>query len=195
LKRMEMKISDIFYSIQGEGFFVGTPTIFIRFYGCNLDCPFCDEPSSIEKTMNENQILQKLKKYPCKIVTLTGGEPTLSNLNKFIDLLHQNGYEVRVETNGYNIENVKNADWIACSPKFKEKILHNKINEYKILVSKEEDIQEALFYTKYCNYVYIQPINYYETINEKNLLLCINSVLKHPKLRLSLQIQKLIGVK
>lgn len=191
-----MEISEIFYSIQGEGKRTGTPTIFIRFYGCNYDCSFCDEPlhkiHKVKKT--QEQILKEIQQYPCKDVTITGGEPTLHNLNNFISFLQENKYYVSVETNGHNLENVKNADWITCSPKFKEEILSNKVNEYKIVTKDQKDIKEALKYTKICKDVYIQPLNNIASIDKENLQFCIGSILKNSDLRLSLQVHKILGV-
>ena len=194
-KGFVMKISEIFYSLQGEGNNVGVPSIFVRFYGCNLACEFCDEPlhKNRYKNMSKEDILDEIKKYPSKQVVLTGGEPSLNDLNDFIDFLHQGGYKVCVETNGFNIENIKNADWITCSPKANQKIVHHKISEYKMVVNQETDIKNVLFYTQYGD-VYIQPMNNKNSVDKDNLKFCIDLVLKYPNLKLSLQVHKIINI-
>ena len=71
------KINEIFYSLQGEGFHTGTPAVFIRFSGCNLRCPFCDTRHEEGTLMSDEQLIEALAAYPCRMVILTGGEPSL----------------------------------------------------------------------------------------------------------------------
>jgi len=98
-----MKINEIFFSIQGEGKQVGLPTIFIRTTGCDLRCSYCDTVGAYYegKEMPIEQIIGAVKKYPCKRICLTGGEPLLQSeavdlANALLDL----GYELSLETNG-----------------------------------------------------------------------------------------------
>ncbi|MFN3567494.1 MAG: 7-carboxy-7-deazaguanine synthase QueE [Caldimicrobium sp.] len=104
---MSIKISEIFFSIQGEGPFIGYPTLFIRLYGCNLNCSWCDTPYAkegeqfFEKTCDE--ILNFwIENYPnIPYITLTGGEPLLQE--KSLDLMKallKKGALVNLETNG-----------------------------------------------------------------------------------------------
>ena len=72
------KINEIFYSLQGEGFHVGTPALFIRFSGCNLHCDFCDTKHTEGEYMDDEEILLHVRQCPAKTVILTGGEPSLS---------------------------------------------------------------------------------------------------------------------
>ena len=58
------KINEIFYSIQGEGYYTGVPAIFIRFSGCNLNCEFCDTDHSLGKIMSDEEILDIIRKFP-----------------------------------------------------------------------------------------------------------------------------------
>ena len=68
------KINEIFYSIQGEGYFTGTPTVFVRFSGCNLRCPFCDTEHKEGKMLSDDDIIAEINRYPALHVVLTGGD-------------------------------------------------------------------------------------------------------------------------
>ena len=186
------KISEIFYSIQGEGSQAGTPSIFIRFFGCNLDCSFCDEP--LHKTFKSNysytELLNEISKYPSKHITISGGEPSLYNLNPLITKLKKLGYFISIETNGYRLDNIKEANLVVCSPK-NGIIYNNLISEYKIIVKEGDSISRYL--TMKCP-IYIQPMADKEILNMKNTEYCINLVKRYPKLKLSLQTHKYIGV-
>ena len=110
------KVNDIFYTLQGEGFYTGVPAIFIRFAECNLRCDFCDTDfkESLEMTLGDLEMT--LAQYPAKHVVLTGGEPSLQTDEELLQMLHAEGYYVQIETNGTN-ELPENIDWITMSPK------------------------------------------------------------------------------
>ena len=72
---MALKVNEIFYSLQGEGFFTGTPAVFLRLSGCNLKCPFCDTRHESGKLMDFPEILAGISEYPARHVVITGGEP------------------------------------------------------------------------------------------------------------------------
>ncbi|RLF44309.1 MAG: hypothetical protein DRN29_08695 [Thermoplasmata archaeon] len=98
-----MKINEIFFSIEGEGKNAGLPTIFIRTTGCNLRCNYCDTKYAYfeGEEMDLKQILKKIKKWNCKRVCITGGEPLLQNeLPSLINMLIYNKYKIKIETNG-----------------------------------------------------------------------------------------------
>ena len=65
------KINEIFYSLQGEGYYTGTPAIFIRFSGCNLHCPYCDTDHSEGRFLTGPEIFEEVEKYPSQYVVLT----------------------------------------------------------------------------------------------------------------------------
>lgn len=105
-------VSEIFYSIQGEGTRTGFPCVFVRFQGCELRCTWCDTPYALdikqkEKIMSLNDIINSVANYDCKYITLTGGEPLIQiNISSLIDALIEKEYLVAIETNGH--QNIKN---------------------------------------------------------------------------------------
>jgi 7-carboxy-7-deazaguanine synthase len=98
-----MRISEIFYSLQGEGILTGLPTIFVRTTGCNLRCTWCDTQFAYEGggEIAVDHIVSNLEDFPVKRVCITGGEPLLQEeLPILISRLLDSGYEVSLETNG-----------------------------------------------------------------------------------------------
>lgn len=100
---MTLKITEIFFSLQGETRFVGFPTIFIRLTGCPLRCGYCDTAYAFSGGDNKtiDEILKNIEKYKSKYVTVTGGEPLAQK--ECIDLLSalcDRGYAVSLETSG-----------------------------------------------------------------------------------------------
>lgn len=100
----ELKIAELFYSIQGESSFAGYPCFFIRLADCNLRCTYCDTRYAYEEDhpyLHINQILAELQKYPGAIVEVTGGEPLLQKgVYPLLDKLLGTGRTVLLETNG-----------------------------------------------------------------------------------------------
>ena len=82
MQNAEIQISEIFYSIQGEGLLAGRPSVFVRLAGCPLRCRWCDTQyalnSSAGKKMSIDQIITQVKKYSPPYVVITGGEPLIS---------------------------------------------------------------------------------------------------------------------
>ena len=105
-------INEIFYSIQGESLNIGIPTVFVRLTGCPLRCGYCDTSYAFNEglKMSFDDILNKIKSYDCKNVTITGGEPlSQKNCFSFLDLLHEHCFKVSLETsNAVSIENINN---------------------------------------------------------------------------------------
>ena len=100
-----MKVVEIFKSIDGEGKRAGLPTTFIRLYGCNLNCSYCDTRYGCENdnyiVMSIKRILDRVKDLDCQSITITGGEPLIhSGIEKLINALYKAGYWINVETNG-----------------------------------------------------------------------------------------------
>lgn len=117
-----LRITEIFHSLQGEGFHAGTPAIFVRGTGCNLACDFCDTDFSPREKLTPTQIMERIEAYgPCRFIVLTGGEPTIQpGFRVLVGLLHAKGYYVTMETNGTSAETL-GVDWVTVSPKLSQK--------------------------------------------------------------------------
>jgi organic radical activating enzyme len=181
---MKKKINEIFYSLQGEGYWTGTPMIFVRFSGCNLQCSFCDTEHETFTEMTDSEILAKIEHFPIKRVCLTGGEPALQIDENLINLLQQNGYFVHIETNGTK-ELPQGIDWIALSPK-NDEIALTQANELKI-VYMEQEVQKWLSFP--AEHFFLQPCSC------RNTEQTINYILVHPQWRLSLQTHKYLDIR
>jgi len=100
---LKLDICEIFYSLQGESTFIGMPCIFIRLFGCNLNCSYCDTRYAKKEfcTLTFDHIFKKIEAYPCRLVEITGGEPLFQdNTPALISKLLEKDYRVLVETNG-----------------------------------------------------------------------------------------------
>ena len=117
-----MLISEIFYSIQGEGSLAGVPSVFIRTSGCNLRCAWCDTPyaswhpegtdTSIE------QIIAEVETHPTRFVVVTGGEPMIAKgMRELLSALREHGKHITIETAGTVPPNGIACDLASISPK------------------------------------------------------------------------------
>jgi 7-carboxy-7-deazaguanine synthase len=117
-----MRISEIFYSLQGEGFLAGAPSVFIRLAGCPLRCRWCDTKYAWDQTAgrqyNINQIVQAVQKWPTKYAVITGGEPMInSELPQLVQQLKASGKHVTIETAGIAFIPDMHCDLMSISPK------------------------------------------------------------------------------
>lgn len=100
---MQLKVNEIFYSIQGESSYAGLPCIFIRLAGCNLLCSYCDTTYAytIGHMMTIEDIILEVEEFSCPLVTITGGEPLIQKYTPaLINNLLVKGYHLLIETNG-----------------------------------------------------------------------------------------------
>ena len=100
-----MRVSEIYKSIQGEGFLTGTQSAFVRVAGCNLRCWFCDTPFASwypeGEDLSVEEILERIRQSPASHVVLTGGEPMLfAELLPLCAGLRAAGRHVTIETAG-----------------------------------------------------------------------------------------------
>lgn len=190
-----MKINEIFYSLQGEGYFTGTPAVFVRFSGCNLSCSFCDTEHTSFTEMAEDDIVREVCSYPATHVVITGGEPSMQLTSSFVDKLHDAGKYVQIETNGtHRLPEDCLVDWITCSPKYRPVVLTH-IDELKVVF--QMPVQDMSVYDCIKASVYsLQPCDVKD--DEQNAVILKSAVdycLAHPKWRLSLQTHKMINVR
>jgi len=128
----KLDIHSIFHTIQGEGPFCGTPAVFIRLAGCNLQCPKCDtDYTSVRRWVSIDKIIDEVARASYKtktnLIVITGGEPFRQDIGKLVSELYGIGYYIQVETNGtlppplINIVskdfNVRDGLYIVVSPK------------------------------------------------------------------------------
>jgi len=157
-----VKVSEIFYSIEGEGIEIGRAEIFIRLAGCNLRCTWCDTKYALEngKEMNVKEIVNEVRKYPCKSVSITGGEPLLQKeeLLELIKQLKSLGYWIQINTNGtfFDEEILRSVDLISMDCKCpssgmksdfgvlkRARELFDSKTQFKFIISDKEDYEYA----------------------------------------------------
>lgn len=116
------KVSDIFWSAQGEGLNSGVSSIFIRLAGCSLRCPYCDTRSTWRggRAMSAAEIAAAVAALPAAgpgaHLVITGGEPLEQDLTELLRTLRRDRYFVAVETNGLHFQDLP-FDWWTVSPK------------------------------------------------------------------------------
>jgi 7-carboxy-7-deazaguanine synthase len=214
-----LAVNEIFYSLQGEGDYTGTPMIFVRFAGCNLRCYWCDQPDTIAMGYKDREGKRWDLKYRrmeqvdiareafglasnCKRICLTGGEPAAHKLDGLVLYLRLQGYYLHMETNGTIWQDwMSDVQHIVCSPKRGHKInprVRARAGEFKYIVDKgfgKEQLQEAIGLTNLGVSVYLQPANFHNVLNPDMIAKARELVAKHPELRLSVQLHKWLGVK
>ncbi|MCC8153943.1 MAG: 7-carboxy-7-deazaguanine synthase QueE [Tannerellaceae bacterium] len=179
------KINEIFYSIQGEGFYTGTPAVFVRFSGCNLKCSFCDTQHEDGIYMSDEDIIAEINRYPTSHIVLTGGEPSLRITQELIRKLKDAGKFIQIETNGTKLL-PEGIDWITCSPKPDAQVVLSKVNEIKVVYTG----QDVASYLSIPAQVYmLQPCSCTNTEE------VIHYIKQYPQWRLSLQTHKLINIR
>lgn len=199
-------------TIQGEGPFVGTPAVFVRLAGCQLQCPACDTRYTEGRYWREpEELLAEIEKIrPDGLVVLTGGEPFRQNIAPLAHKLWGRGYTVQIETNGgiYREDFPFSLVAVVCSPKGAiRKELRPHIAAWKYVV-KAGSIDEADglpisaldMPTRPARPegskapVYIQPCDQNDPeANQRNLEAAKESCFRHGH-RLCLQLHKILGL-
>lgn len=194
-----MKINEIFYSLQGEGFFTGHPAVFIRFSGCNLHCPFCDTLHESGREMNEEEILDAVNRYPAERVVLTGGEPSLFVTEKLLERLRDEGKRIAIETNGTH-PLPSGIDWITLSPK--DSLLEKEAARLQITTCDElklvfdGKVDPERYSAIKTRHRFLQPCDTGKEVENARLLnQAVEYILQHPEWALSLQTHKIIGIR
>lgn len=223
-------VKEMFYTLQGEGVNAGRAAVFLRFAGCNLwngkestrqaaICKFCDTDfigtdgenggkfqSATELAMRVRRLWQEGSKSIAlqgkPLVVCTGGEPGLQLDEDLVIRLHQQGFEVAIESNGTIDLSGRDIDWICVSPKADSMIVQTYGNELKLVYPQEdnspEDFEDLSF-----DHFFLSPrdTSFEKDDYETNISPltptqeAIKYCLAHPQWRLSLQTHKIVGLK
>jgi 7-carboxy-7-deazaguanine synthase len=211
---MSYQVKEIYYTLQGEGARAGRAAVFLRFAGCNLwsglerdraraVCQFCDtefvgtdgpgggkfaDAAALARAVQQKWPQgQHGKPY----VVCTGGEPLLQLDKALIDALHEQGFEVGLETNGTLLPPAS-VDWICVSPKANAELVLKRGNELKLIYPQDGAAPERYAGLAFENF-FLQPMD--SPAREDNTRAATDYCLAHPQWRLSLQTHKLIGIR
>lgn len=195
-----LPIMERFYTVQGEGAYTGAPAYFIRVAGCDVGCVWCDVKESWEAgahpVLSVAQLVEDAKSSGAHICVITGGEPTMYNLELLTTLLKEAGMRTHIETSGTH-ELTGSWDWITFSPKkIKAPLedIYQKADELKVIVFNKSDISWAQEHAEKVNSscsLYLQP----EWSKKENMQpLILDFIRKHTQWRISIQTHKYLGV-
>lgn len=189
-----LQVAEIFYSIQGEGTWTGTPAVFVRLAGCNLACDFCDTDYALRRLASVDEIVDTVGELggDCPMVVLTGGEPLAqSETSALIDALRRSGRRVHVESNGTIFTPLPEDVWLCVSPKERvDPRMAARADEAKLIVDGGVPENHLPLFTRLPT-ILLQP----EGNKARNVAIALAYAKAHPKrFRLSLQTHKFIGV-
>ena len=178
-------VNEIFYSLQGEGYYTGTAAVFLRFAGCNRSCSFCDTDHVHGVPMSADEIADSCAAFPARHLVVTGGEPLLQLDSALLRKLKTKGFYVQIETNG-SLPAPPEVDWVTCSPKEAPWEI-DRVDELKV-VYQGQNVEEtaSLFGTS---------LRFLQPCSGQNVDDTVKYILEHPQWRLSLQTHKLIDIK
>lgn len=196
------KINEIFYSLQGEGHHTGFPSVFVRFSGCNLSCPFCDTRHQDGIFMSDDDIIRAVNLYTAGWIVLTGGEPCMHIDNEFVRMLRRaTGKRVAIETNG-TFPVPEDADWVTVSPKSgldgvaPVPVIADRADEIKVV-----DLGQNLegYFSLCCRrpdtLMYLQPCYVSDSVQcQANRMRTVRRVLADPRWTLSVQLHRFLGI-
>jgi 7-carboxy-7-deazaguanine synthase len=189
-----LQLAEIFYSIQGEGMWSGTPAVFVRLAGCNLACDFCDTDYSTKLFASVDDVVEKIRENggDCPMVILTGGEPLAqAETPALIEALRKDGRRVHIESNGTIFTELPADVWLCISPKERvDARMAARANEAKLIVD-ERVPEEHLPLFADMPTILLQP----EGNKPANVAIALEYAKAHARrFRLSLQTHKFIGV-
>ena len=162
---IKIKVSEIFTSFQGEGPYVGTPATFLRLYGCNLDCEWCDTDISTYEMLSIDDVaeilLTQMEFNNIKTLIITGGEPTLQmeEIKRLIKELPDD-IRIQMETNGSIFEYIPEIEYVISPKEDKEKVFKNyyayENTFFKFVITSQDDLDEVIALKE--KYDYDNPI-------------------------------------
>jgi organic radical activating enzyme len=197
-------VNEIFYSIQGEGYYSGQAACFVRFAGCNLRCEMksgplspggfdCDTEFESSRTMTDVEILERIDNL-CgydSMVVFTGGEPLRQLTAALVDATRR---FCAVETNGsLPLPDGCEALWVTCSPKVAEHAIKlQRANELKYVRAYGQGIPRPTLVTAH---QYISPACGADGYEHETVRWCVDLVKDNPSWKLTTQMHKLWGVR
>lgn len=203
----QYSVSEVFYSIQGEGQHVGRPAVFVRFAGCNLKCSFCDTPQRGEHCdgytkMTARQIAAAMdegSQSAASLCVLTGGEPGLQIDADLVRRIKELFFTVAVETNGTR-KLPKNVDHVVCSPKPHIPLALRRCDELKVVIdcmATAEWFKEETRAKRWPRALYreVMPVFRNGQPDPWALEFCRDWVLANPRWFLTSQVHKWWGVR
>lgn len=150
---IKIKVSEIFTSFQGEGPYIGTPATFLRLYGCNLNCEWCDTDISTYEMLSVDDVAEilitQMEFNNIKLLVITGGEPTLQmeEIKRLIKELPED-IKIQLETNGSIFEYLPEMEYVVSPKEDKEKVFENYYKYenvfFKFVITSQEDIDEVI---------------------------------------------------
>ena len=196
------RVNEIFYSLQGEGYWTGTPMVFVRLSGCNLLCPFCDTDHAEFTAMSASTIVEEALTAGsgCRRICLTGGEPSLQADDELVSAFHAAGFTVHMETNGTR-EVPVGIDWVTLSPKNQVAglkgdgtVVLKKADEVKLVFA--PGVDPAAWEEFPATWHFLQPCDVADPVRNREILrLTVEYIQLHPSWRLSLQTHKFLGIR
>ncbi|MBF0155874.1 MAG: 7-carboxy-7-deazaguanine synthase QueE [Magnetococcales bacterium] len=200
-------VCDIFVSLQGEGTWTGRPTAFVRFWGCPLHCPWCDEPRHRDpgsrRLLTTGAIIAALRAFGegSARVLLTGGEPLArEGLGSLVSELNCAGFDVAMETSGVGGAVPPGVAWVTLSPKWPPppEAVHRRADEIKFVVPadpSEAVLGEIARWSREHPNVWVQPQARGDEPDPASTRRAVALVMEsRGRLRLSLQTHKWIGL-
>ena len=161
-----MKISEVFYSVQGEGSLVGVPSVFVRLSGCNLRCHWCDTPYTSWKPEGSEreigQIAEQVRSFGARHVVVTGGEPMMfPEVVPLTKELRGQGLHITIETAGTVFQPVE-CDLMSISPKLANSTPHRREEgrwaaQHDRLRYQPEVIRQLMAYEYQLKFVVAEP--------------------------------------
>lgn len=192
---MTLQLAEIFYSVQGEGTWTGTPAVFVRLAGCNLACDFCDTDYALKFIAGVDDVVARVRSEggDCPMVVITGGEPlTQRATSALIDALRADGRRVHIESNGTIDVMLPPGVWLTVSPKERlHPAMAARADEVKLIVDRSVPHRWVAAFPP-TTPIFLQP----EGNKPENVALAIEAAKREPaRYRLSLQTHKFIGVR
>ncbi len=202
-----LKVVEVFPTLQGEGPFVGHPSVFVRLGGCNLACDFCDTEFEAFQDMGLEALVLEVEAQSAglrDLVVITGGEPFRQEIGPLCVALLAKGLRVQIETNGTLWREIPEGVHIICSPKMSGGQYHPlrpdvlaRADALKFIVSATHpDYREVaeVGQAAHGTPVYVQPMDEYdEAKNTANRAHALKLAMEHGY-RLSLQTHKMLGI-